>query len=112
MWRCTQYKSREEKVDPPHDDSLRDKHDHIPLHHIHHLIHPARISKRIWGCLSPHSRFLEVLALLECSLQETFTGVKYRAGDMVCVLPEELRAAESASIVSWSQEEGTVRGWI
>ncbi len=35
----TQNKALEEKVDPTHDDHLRDHHDHLILHATHHTLH-------------------------------------------------------------------------
>ena len=35
--------STEERIDPTHDESLRNDHRHVPLHHSHHGFHPRRV---------------------------------------------------------------------
>lgn len=43
----TEHESLEEKVDPPHDDHLRDHHHHLRLHARHHALHRAGVCERV-----------------------------------------------------------------
>ena len=47
----TEDKTAKEKVDPAHDDSLRDHHDHLLLHTVHHGVHSAvgRVEWVLWS---------------------------------------------------------------
>lgn len=48
----TNHETREEGVDPTHDQCLRDHHHHISLQHSHHCFHARRVSHRVRGRLS------------------------------------------------------------
>jgi hypothetical protein len=46
-WQLENHESREESVDPAHDERVRNDHGHVVLHHTHHAIHSARIRHRV-----------------------------------------------------------------
>lgn len=84
----TYYKSTEKGINPPHNQCLRNNHCHIPLDHIHHLVHAGWVSHRV-GWRLPHGfGVLEVgagLVLLDKEILPRHHGGK---GDVVAISPE------------------------
>ena len=60
----TDDKTREEGIDPSHDQRLRNHHSHISLHHAHHAFHGRRVAHRIRPRLAPLVRLSQELAFL------------------------------------------------
>ena len=84
----TNHKSTEKGINPPHDQRLRNNHRHIPLDHIHHLVHAGWISHRVgWG-LSHGIGVLEVGAGLILLDKEVLPGHHGGKGDVVAIRTE------------------------
>ena len=66
MLRLTQHEALEEKVDPTHNNHLRDHHDHLCLHSRHHAVHSSGVSQRVrWRSRRLFAAVLEISARLE-----------------------------------------------
>lgn len=62
----TQHKAREKGIDPLHDYHIRDHHDRLILHHIHHSFHLTAFEWISWGVRSSSLGFgLDVATVLE-----------------------------------------------
>ena len=88
-------KSTEKCINPPHDQRLRDNHRHIPLDHIHHLVHAGWVSHRV-GWRLPHGfGVLEVGARVVLLDKEVLPGHHGGKGDVATIgtevdTPEEI----------------------
>lgn len=72
----TDDESGEESIDPTHDQSLRDHHHHIPLHHAHHGLHAGRVGHGIRRRLTPTVGILQKCAALERRDEVAFTHLE------------------------------------
>jgi hypothetical protein len=61
----TDHKPRKERIDPAHDQRLRNHHHHVPLHHSHHALHSRRIRHWVRSRLALVCWVLQELSLLE-----------------------------------------------
>lgn len=60
----TDNKSREEGIDPPHNQRLWDHHSHLALHHAHHTLHGRRITHGVWSRFPSQLRLSQELSLV------------------------------------------------
>jgi hypothetical protein len=74
--RLTDNEAREEGVDPAHNQTLRDHHGHVSLHHAHHAFHGRRIAHGIRSRLAPRLRVGQELALLVSLHHEPLASLK------------------------------------
>lgn len=49
----TYHKPRKKRINPSHNQRLRNHHRHIPLHHAHHPFHGSRIRHWVPSRLAP-----------------------------------------------------------
>ena len=75
-----------EGVNPAHDESLRDHHGHVPLHHVHHLVHSAGFGHRVGRRLALVFRVLQEVAALVRGNKVVLPGDKGALRNLIVVL--------------------------
>lgn len=92
--------SAEESIDPAHDQSIRDDHCHIVLHHPHHSIHGARIGQRVCWRLTLLIWRCKKLAGVEACNQILTAGVEGLLRQNMVVVAESDTVAQGALLTS------------
>ena len=93
----TDNEPRKKRINPPHDQRLRNHHCHIPLHHAHHPFHRRRIRHRVRRRLAPVFGIFQKRAVLVGAGEVRFTGGEGGWGDGGGV-GAEVHAAEEAAL--------------
>ena len=79
--RHTYHKTSKKRINPTHDQRLRNHHRHIPLHHPHHALHRRGIRHRVRRRLASALRIFEKCTLFVGGGEIVFTGLKGGARD-------------------------------
>lgn len=109
----TDHKSREERVDPAHYQSLRDHHHHVPLEHAHHSLHGSWIRHRVRGRLAAVVGVLEELSAAEAGDQVVFTSLKgLTVQDGACMVAEVNTAEERMAFARLGQGRSGLGGGV
>lgn len=90
----TDNKPGEKRIDPAHNQRLRNHHHHIPLHHPHHSLHARGVRHRICGRLAAVLGVLQEYTILVRGDEVAFAHLKgFRWEDEAIVA--EVDAAEN-----------------
>lgn len=90
--------TREESIDPAHDQGIRDDHGHLPLHGSHHTLHGVGVSHWVRRGLSLVLGRLEVCPGLVGGGQRVPSGIEAALREDVEVLPD-LDAVREGSLL-------------
>ena len=101
----TNDESAEKGVDPPHDESLRHDHSHVPLHHPHHALHSRGVRHWVRRRLALSVGVLKVGARLEGGDEGVLAGLEGGVGDDGCILAERDAALEGALLAQRGEVE-------
>ena len=108
----TDHKSREESINPAHNQRLRDHHHHIPLHHAHHGLHASRIGHGVRRWLAATSGVLKESTTLVGRDEVVLAHLKGLLGEYGGVIPEVDTANESEAFAGFGQRRGRLRGVV
>lgn len=109
----TDHESREEGVDPAHDQSLRDHHHHVSLEHAHHSLHCGWIRHRVRRRLAAVVGVLEELSAAEAGDQVVFTGLKgLMVQDGACMVAEVNTTEKRMAFARLGQGRGGLGGRV
>lgn len=96
----TDHESREEGVDPAHDQGLRDHHHHVSLQHTHHSLHACRVSHRVRGRLTTVVGVLQKCAVPEARNHVVLAGLEGLAVEHGACIVAEVHAAEKSKALA------------
>lgn len=78
--------SREEGIDPAHDQTLRHHHGDLALHHAHHALHSSRIGHWVALGLATHLRLGEERTVFVCLNHICLASCKRGRGELLVVV--------------------------
>lgn len=87
------------RINPAHNQRIRNNHGHLVLHHAHHAVHRAGIAQGIRRRLSAILGVLEVCAGLICSREHFSSRVERALGERVEV-GSDLDAVEEGALLA------------
>lgn len=102
----TDHESREEGINPTHDQSLRDHHHHVSLQHAHHSLHACRISHGVSGRLAPVVGVLQKCAAAESRDHVVLANLEGLAVEHGAGVVSEVYAAEESKALAGLGECG------